>query len=530
MMFEVSIQNSYPLGHLLLHKDNPFYSQRIDTLNKIQDIFDDFTLDKNHQIQIPNTLAIIYLRQDNLQNAKDNPNNPKIPQDVQLFAKKAQETFEISLWEIDSIDFVDGHLGNFTLHSQEKKINFAQAVLFVEEENLARFRGFYRVADFLNPQLLLDTLQSNLGIYEYSEAISYNSNLCQFHHRREKHCTKCVSVCPTFGVGANETLMELVFSPIDCIACGACVGVCPTNCLEYEIFPKDALEEIYPLLSQNFIFLCDKEGYEELVKNQVTLPFNLFPLVLPTLKFLNENDFLTFLQASSRDLLVFYKRTLENLDFVNNITAACYHKKAIKQAYHFSEIESLSASLGEFESYLYKNRYNKSHRESFAQRVRFILKDKDYGLAKSVEPIFYGNIAIDESRCTLCLSCVGACNVNALFAKEEDFSLRYNPSLCTTCGYCIASCPENIMELSKEGMLLREDYFQSRKLAQDEPFRCVECGKVFATKKSIDKITQMLQNTFMQESDKLRTLQCCADCKVKVMFQNNLGIQRNSNV
>ena len=90
-----------------------------------------------------------------------------------------------------------------------------------------------------------------------------------------------------------------------------------------------------------------------------------------------------------------------------------------------------------FESYLYKNRYSRPHRESLAQRIQYMIKDKEFGIAKSVAPIFYGDLKVDSSKCTLCLSCVGACNVNAIFAKSDDFSLRFNPSLCTTCGYCV---------------------------------------------------------------------------------------------
>ncbi len=124
-------------------------------------------------------------------------------------------------------------------------------------------------------------------------------------------------------------------------------------------------------------------------------------------------------------------------------------------------------------------------------------------------------------RCTLCLSCVGACNVNAIFAKEDDFSLRFNPSICTTCGYCVSSCPENVIELSREGLELYREYFKSKELAKDEPFSCVECGKVFSTKKSIDKVYTMLSVTFASDEKKLKTLQCCPDCKVKVMFRGN---------
>ncbi|WP_232013714.1 4Fe-4S dicluster domain-containing protein [Wolinella succinogenes] len=56
---------------------------------------------------------------------------------------------------------------------------------------------------------------------------------------------------------------------------------------------------------------------------------------------------------------------------------------------------------------------------------------------------------MDQEKCTLCLSCVGACNVNALTANSNEFTLDFNASLCTTCGYCLPSCPENAITRAK---------------------------------------------------------------------------------
>lgn len=508
---EINIQNSLPLGHLVLDKQEQFYTQKFDILEKAQEIFEDFKLDNNKNTNISNSLAILY--------AKDEGNIPPL---IEFFQKDAMQDFEVVLVELSEATSINGSFGNFVAKlNNEEEILFSQAVLFVNDENLLRFRGIYSVADFDNPSTLLATLKSNLGTFSYKEIITYKDDACQYHHRREKHCGKCADICPTFGVGANDNLMELVFSPIDCISCGACVGVCPTSSLTYEDLPKEGLEEIIDLYKESKIFLCDLDSYENLARLNFTLPQNLTPLILPNLKMLNENDYLTMLQTSGNDLLVFNHQA-PMIDFINNITQNAYQKNAILQASTPQEIEEYAQQINSFESYLYKNRYNKPHRESFAQRLQYIIKDKDFGIAKSVAPVYYGNIKIDKDKCTLCLSCVGACNVNAIFAKSDDFSLRFNPSLCTTCGYCVDSCPEKIMDLNRDGLELNPDYFKSRELAKDEPFLCVECGKPFSTKKSIDKIFTMLSASFSKDPQKLRTLQCCPDCKVRVMFANKV--------
>ncbi|WP_104722277.1 4Fe-4S binding protein [Helicobacter mesocricetorum] len=517
--------NSLPMGHLLLDKKYLSYKEQLDFLGKTQEIIDDFALDSKH-LAINNKIALFYASE------LGDSTFSKIPSIVRHFAKDLESEFEVFCLDIDDVSMVSGSFGSFVAKmkidkqdNQDSEICFSQGVMFVYDENLLRFRGIESVADFDNPKHLMETLKENLKGVDYKEVISFKDEICQYHHRRDKHCSKCTQICPTFGVGANDSLMELVFSPVDCISCGACVGVCPTGALEYEEMPKGGLEEIIELYQDKKIFLCDNKSYAYLVEKGFTLPPSFLPLVLPNLLFLNENDLLTMLQTSGYEILVFgLKESLLNhwiesvVCFVNHLSMQVYQKNAIYYVSELGQINEALSAIGSFESYLYKNRYHRPHRESLAQRISYLIKDKDFGVAKSAEPVFYGNIKVDSMRCTLCLSCVGACNVNAIFAKEDDFSLRFNPSICTTCGYCVTSCPENVMELSRDGLELNREYFKSRELAKDEPFKCVECGKVFSTKKSIDKVFAILSSAFASDEKKLKTLQCCPDCKVKVMF------------
>ncbi|MCI7046599.1 4Fe-4S binding protein [Helicobacter sp.] len=500
-----------PFGNLLLDKADINYEQKMKILNQTQEILDDFKLDSSKILELDNKLAIFYDGEEG------------IAASVLGFEKQASQEFEVSLFEISSINRVNGYLGNFQAELENGEIhNFSQAVMFVYDENLLRFNGFFSVADFDNPDSLMSALKQNLGEYSYKEIISYRDDFCQYHHRREKYCTKCVDACPTFGVGANDSLMELVFSPVDCVACGACVGVCPTSSLEYEELPKEGLEEIVELYQGHKVFLCDVASYKELVNQEIILDSSLTPLILPTLKILNENDLLMLLQTTQNEMIVFGEGS-EAISFVNNITQQIYKRDCIVVVDSLEKINTCAKELQTFETYLYKNRYSRSHRESFAQRIQYMIKDNNFGIVKSVAPVFYGDLKIEADKCTLCLSCVGACNVNAIFAKSDDFSLRFNPSLCTTCGYCVDSCPEKIMEVSREGMRLESSYFKSRELAKDTPFLCVECKKPFSTKKSIEKIKTMLSASFSANPKKLRTIECCADCKVKVMFQDQVA-------
>ncbi|MDE5925628.1 MAG: 4Fe-4S binding protein [Helicobacter sp.] len=510
---DTSNTTSLPLGNLLLDKKDKDYHYKLAKLERVQEIIEDFTLENSKEVEVNAKLAVIYADKQGV-----------IPQIVQDFVDLAQEFFEVALVDLELLENFSGSFGGFNAKLNNKEIvEFAQAVLFVSEEELLRFRGVYNVADFKNPESLLEKLKKNIGIYSYKEMIGYQENLCQYHHRREKHCTRCANVCPTFGVDNNDGLMELIFSPIDCIACGACVGVCPTNCLEYEELPKEGLGEIIEQYKGQRIFLCNTQDYRILASQNKNLPSDFLPLVLPSLLMLNENDLLSMVQMSGNALVVYTQNLSAPMEFLNHITQQIYQQDSI---FAVQQVESLSQlELPQIESYFYQNRYNKPYRESFAQRLQYMVKDEDYGLAKSVpatqsrkDSVFYGEIKVNTQKCTLCLSCVGACNVNAIFARSDDFSLRFNASLCTTCGYCVASCPEDAMELHKEGIMLNPEFFRSQELAKDEPFLCVECGKVFSTKKSIEKVLLMIGDSFAKDTKKFRTIQCCPDCKVKVML------------
>ena len=138
----------------------------------------------------------------------------------------------------------------------------------------------------------------------------------------------------------------------------------------------------------------------------------------------------------------------------------------------------------------------------------------------------YGDIVINEEKCTLCLSCVGACNVRALTAHPEDNSLRFNASICTNCGYCEVTCPEvECLSVIKDEMHLKPKWFSQRIMAYDELFKCTECGKEFATNKSVQKIAAIMTPLFASDPVKLATLYCCADCKPKVMFKAHIESQ-----
>ncbi|WP_104698037.1 MULTISPECIES: 4Fe-4S binding protein [unclassified Helicobacter] len=446
-------------------------------------------------------------------------------EDFALFLRSYKPIkYEVKVLSPKEIQEVGGYLGNFEISTtSQEKLYYSQIVLFYEDENLKRFMGCESVEDYESPEDLIKVLDSKIGEYSYHNVIHYNPDKCQYHHRRpnkqnQGYCHSCVDVCPTFGVSKNDTLMELHFSALDCISCGACVMVCPSGAIQRDGYSKEAIFKIAKLYKDIVpLVVASKE-----VENIKNLDFHKsLPLVIIQPHLLNEVYLLSIIQESGSQIVLFDREKNERLqksvELINEIFERIYQKRAIflVQDEQFLQEAISQADIQEEFFYTYHQDQKEELRHIFSERLRFMVKDRDFGEIQTTGNT-YGEVYIDKEKCTLCMGCIGACNVQSL--STGDFSLLHNPSLCTTCNYCVDSCPENAISTNFGVLRLQENWFSNNVMAKDTGFRCVECGKVFATTKSIEKIKNMMLPLFGDDKKKIRSLECCETCKVKVMF------------
>jgi ferredoxin len=128
----------------------------------------------------------------------------------------------------------------------------------------------------------------------------------------------------------------------------------------------------------------------------------------------------------------------------------------------------------------------------------------------------FGNLLIDAERCTLCLSCVGACPEGALLDNPERPELRFIERQCVQCGLCESTCPEDAIRL--EPRLWLADGGQARKrarpLAEMAPFACVRCSKPFGTLRAIENMVTKLAGHSAFQGRAAERLKMCGDCRV----------------
>ena len=133
----------------------------------------------------------------------------------------------------------------------------------------------------------------------------------------------------------------------------------------------------------------------------------------------------------------------------------------------------------------------------------------------------FGEIFVSQDACTLCMACVSVCPGRALQDGGDSPALKFIEANCLQCGICASACPESAIELAPRLHFDHNTTHSARPLKEEQPFRCLQCGKPFATRSMIRTMTEKLKGHWMFEDDAaLRRLQMCEDCRVIDMFQN----------
>ena len=507
-----------------IKNSNDNFSKKIENVLKLYEINGikfDFAQDIPQNIKISNSLMIIY---ENIEDYNSFASNLK------------KDEFELYRVEEKLIKEIKNTIGEFevVVNSNDKDIVLKTSQIVWFNQKLKKVKKGIFDPKLVSSDEIVESLRANISSFSSIKTILYDKSICQYHERKDEICSKCEEVCPTNAITKDEKNRRLVFSLVDCIRCGECVSVCPSGSLNSANTSRESLYEVSSFYKNTKpLIISSKSNIDEL---SVELGKDVLPLCIVGDIF-DETMLLTYLQVSGSQLIYFSndisKGTKESIKIVNDIYLAKYGKVGV---YFVSSESELKDALEKQEfienSYYDFNQRDMKKREVFSVRLQKLVGDEDLGIVKTGPDIHYGRVLVNEANCTLCLACVGACNVDALFANESDFTLRVNPSLCTACGYCEVICPESdCLSINYDEMELNPSWFGETILAQDKLFACVECGVEFATTKAIEKIAALMGPKFAFDPVKERTLYCCANCKPKVMMQSyfdekNKGLNR----
>ncbi|MCT7526064.1 4Fe-4S binding protein [Aliarcobacter cryaerophilus] len=517
------ISNSKDVNSEFIASEIDFYiknsqdnlSKKIQNVSKLYEINAtrfDFAQDISHSVDISKEVLLITKNQE----------------EYDLFTSQlSKDDFELFRIDETILKTISGEIGNFEVVVKDSHkditLRVSQIVWFDAKPSPKERIGVF------DPNLssineVVKILKDNINSFSYRKFTTYDKTICQYDGRREVICSKCEEVCPTVAITKDDTTKTLTFSQVDCHGCGGCISVCPSGALDYTPTNKESLYEISKFYKDTHpLIIPSKMSLDNL---NIDLKENILPFAIDGEKFLHEGTLLTLLQISGSQL-IFYsdflsKGTKDAIRILNDIYQKRYQKDAVLIAMNEDELILALKEVSFVEnSYFNFNQDGFKKREVFSHRLQKIVGNDDLGVVETGEHIHYAKVEVNQDTCTLCLVCVGACNVGALVADASDNTLRINPSICTACGYCEISCPEtNCLTIKQDIIELKPTWFKESVLAQDKLFACVECGVEFATTKAIEKIASKMATIFASDPVKVRSLYCCANCKPKIMMQS----------
>ncbi|NML43850.1 4Fe-4S binding protein [Ramlibacter sp. G-1-2-2] len=392
-------------------------------------------------------------------------------------------------------------------------------------------------------------LRELVGEFEKPKFFAYKQKLCAHSRNEQVGCNACIDICSAEAITSDKSRQQVKVNANLCVGCGACTTVCPTGAMTYA-YPKPGEQgaRIKTLLATYeragglapILLLHSQERgqaqVEELgraarVGAAQGVPANVIPLALWHVASTGIEVWLAAVAQGAAHVAVLATGE-EAPQYLDALRAQMDVAQAVLAGLgyaglHFSLLHARDANELDAELQLLRQRRGAVP----AVRGRFaVTADKratlDLALDHLAEQALarpdaialpaaapFGNILVDKDKCTLCLSCVGACPASALQDNPQQPQLRLVEGNCVQCGLCATTCPEQAITLQPR-LLLTPERKQPRVLNEAKPYGCVRCGKPFGTLKAVEAMMAKLAGHAMFQGAALERLKMCGDCRV----------------
>ena len=336
--------------------------------------------------------------------------------------------------------------------------------------------------------------------------INFNFTDCTHMYFKDSSCNKCVEICPIENVITKDDF-KINFNPENCIKCGACVGICPTEAFKFNNFSLE-----------NFVekFINNDDNILSCKKDIPCLSF-LHPEILITLALNREENIILDIgfcgECFIKDLLNIIKENVQEANyFLNKLKVEKEIKmeeiclKQDDKDTNTKDRRSFLKNLGKLSAGLFfwsitpnivkeeevekKDTKNIVEEKLNIERRNLLLKtlkDKiDLEKLKEIDVdidrvSFTSDKWIENKKCTNCSVCYSICPTGALKGIDNKIKISFEPSLCIKCRICHEVCPENCLHLEEK--LNLNDFITGRKiLIEHIMIQCSECLIPFSYK------------------------------------------------
>ena len=422
-------------------------------------------------------------------------------------------------------------------------------------------------------------LRERVGEFEKPKFFHYKPKLCAHSRNEQIGCTACIDVCSTRAIRSDASLKGkgggrvraaskitpatpqpggqgggIVVEPHLCVGCGACTTVCPSGALAYAT-PNtvDHGKRLRTLLTAyrnaggaDAALLLHSEGAGARLIGELGraarvdpalngVPARVLPQALWHTASTGIDLWLAAVALGASQVWVLltaeeapeYRQALaEQMQVAQAILAGLGYRGEHFKLIHAQDARDLAAldralqapaAQGVARPALLAMQADK--RATLDMALDHLLAaapqaSEAIALPKAGAP--FGSLIVDSDKCTLCLSCVGACPEAALADNPDKPQLRFIEKNCVQCGLCEKTCPEGAITLAPR--LWLADGGKARKVArvlhEAEPFCCVRCGKPFGTLKAIEAMTAKIGSHPAFQGAGAERLKMCGDCRV----------------
>ncbi|MCY4243008.1 MAG: 4Fe-4S binding protein [Rhodobacter sp.] len=369
-----------------------------------------------------------------------------------------------------------------------------------------------------------------IGTFEKPLYTRVEPILCAHSRASQVGCSRCLDSCPTGAIVPEGE--HVTVDPMICAGCGACSSLCPSGAISYDAPPVEHSFRRIQTLAKAFLdaggvdprlLVVDERG-SELIRLSARygrgLPADVVPLEMPAVGAFGHAETLAALAAGFSSVAIVPGAGADMALLNHEIALAaaiCGDRVALVDT---SDADQLSDTLfdADVPSALTKPvRPMGTRRQIARQAAKALCPD-------TAEPLPlpagapYGAILVNSDACTLCLSCVSLCPSGALGDNPDLPQLRFQEDACLQCGLCAKICPEDAIALAPR-LNLGDEALSQVVLNEEEPFACIECGCLFGSKSTIERITDKLSSHSMYQGEgALRMIQMCDDCRVNAQF------------
>lgn len=391
-------------------------------------------------------------------------------------------------------------------------------------------REGYLRADPGRPQAVADAVfeaAQLTGTFEQPIWVSLTEPLCAHSRAEQTGCTRCLDACPTGAISPDGDHVSV--DPHICAGCGACSSLCPSGAISFDAPPVGHTFRRIETLGRQYrgaggtlprLLVHDEDHGREMIdllaRHGAGLPADVIPFSMPSLGAFGHAEILAALAAGFADVSLLPSPRTERDVLEGQAELSRALGGTAVRILDVADPDALPNALGEGPQQASGPILPMGERRQVARLAAKALPGDEIRPLPDGAP--YGAVLVDPDSCTLCLACVPLCPSGALADNPDKPQLLFKEEACLQCGLCANICPEDAITYEPR-MNLADSALSPVVVNEEEPFACVECGQLFGTKSTIDRITARLKDHHMfQNPEALRMLQMCDDCRVKTQM------------